>query len=359
MINTYLGGLHLDVAAQHSLPGNQAEVLRSIYLPRWRAGGLTAAVVQVWDWSHINMYLAEVARSEGEITLCKTRADFDNRPEGSFGLFISLEGHPAPFAGDLEALYTFSELGVTAFTFSHNLQNLLCTGSNERFGEGGFSHLGKATLNALDELPLMVDLVHMSRASFWDALKIYDGALFVSHSNADAICPHPRNLTDDQIRAVAERDGVIGLNTFRGYVSSDPMAATLSDLLDHAMHMLDLVGPEHISIGADYCESPVEMLVPVLDLIDPEGAHGIKGRGRELYEFGPEGLADASHLRNLATGLAERGLSKSDVDLICGESYLRMLERATHGGAGWGAPALDTDVRVAGSRARGPARLTT
>jgi membrane dipeptidase len=326
MINSYVGGVGYDVMAQHGLPGNRANVLRDTYIPRWRAGGLTAAVVQVADWRMINMYFAEFHRSEGEITYCVTREDYDTRPEGSFGIFLSLEGH-ASLAGDLEALYTMSHLGVTTFTFSHNRQNLLCTGSNEPH-EGGFSYMGKETLRELEPLPLMIDLVHMSRASFWDALRYYDGDLFVSHSNADALCPHPRNLTDDQIKAVAERNGVIGLNTFRGYVSSDPMKATLSDLLDHAMHMYELVGPEHISLGADYCESPVEMLIPVLDYVDPEGAHGIKGRGRELYTYGPEGLEDASHLGKLATGLAERGLRQDEIDLICGESYLRMLERA-------------------------------
>ena len=326
MINSYVGGVGYDVTAQHALPGNRANVLRDIYLPRWKAGGLTAAVVQVANWSMINMYFAEFARSEGEITYCVTREDYDNRPAGSFGIFLSLEGH-GPMAGDLEVLYTLSQLGVTTFTFSHNRQNLLCTGSNEPH-EGGFSYLGKETLRELELLSIMVDLVHMSRASFWDALRYYDGDLFVSHSNADAICPHPRNLTDDQIKAVAERNGVIGLNTFRGYVRSDPMKATLSDLLDHAMHMYDLVGPEHLSIGADYCESPVEMLIPVLDWVDPEGAHGIKGRGRQLYTYGPEGLEDASNLGNLVTGLAERGLRQDEIELICGQSYLRMLERA-------------------------------
>ncbi|MFF2852557.1 dipeptidase [Streptomyces sp. NPDC058001] len=332
MINSYVGGVIYDVMAHHAMPGNHATVLRDTYIPRWRAGKLDAAVVQVSNWRATGMYFAEIARSEGEITYCKTRADFDNRPDGSFGLFLSLEGH-GELAGDLEALYALDELGVTTFTFSHNLQNLLCTGSNERFGEGGFSHLGKQTLKELEHTSLMVDLVHMSRASFWDALDLYDGDLFVSHSNADALCPHPRNLTDDQIKAVAERNGVVGLNTFRGYVSPDPMTATVDDLLDHVIHIYELVGPEHMSIGADYCESPVEMLVPILDMVDPEGAHGIKGRARELYEFGPDGIEDAGHLGNLAAGLAERGLKPEEIDLICGESYLRMLERARPSGS--------------------------
>ncbi len=208
------------------------------------------------------------------------------------------------------------------------MQNLLCTGCNERFGEGGFTHLGKATLKELEALPLMVDLVHMSRASFWDALDIYGGDIFVSHANSDAVYPHPRNLTDDQIKAVAERNGVIGLTTYRGYLAADPYRATLSDLLDHAMHMYDLVGPEHLSIGADYVGSPMELIAPALKAADPENSYGLNEAGPDLYAVGPEGIEDASRLSKLTVGLAERGLTQAEVGLIAGESYLAMLERA-------------------------------
>lgn len=327
MINAYVGGVIYDVMAQHAANPTEATTLVSDYLPRWKEGGLTGAVVQVSSWEAINYYFTEFKNDTAhEMTFCRTRADFDNRPEGSFGIFFSLEGH-GPLAGDFEALHTLEHIGVCTFTFSHNLQNPLCTGSNEPY-DGGFTYLGKRQLKALEKVDLMIDLVHMSRASFWDALRYYDGDLYVSHSNCDALCQHPRNLTDEQIKAVAERNGVVGLNTFKGYVNNKPMESTLGDLLDHAMHMYDLVGPEHIAIGADYCESPVEMLIPVLDMVDPEGAHGIKGRGRDLYEYGPEGIEDPSKLSKLAVGLAERGLTQNEIDLICGESFLRMLERA-------------------------------
>jgi membrane dipeptidase len=329
MINSYVGGVGYDVMAQHgaiSPDGVHPNVLLDTYVPRWSKGGLDAAVVQVAMWSQLGNYFSEIKRSEGKLTFCATREDYDNMPDGSFGIFLSVEGHGG-YAGDFEALYTLDHIGVTCFTFSHNRQNLLCTGSNEPF-DGGFTYLGKQTLKEIQQTDLMVDLVHMSRGSFWDALKYYDGDLFVSHSNADKLCPHPRNLTDDQIKAVAERNGVIGLNSFKGYVHPDPMKATIGHVLDHAMYIYDLVGPEHMALGLDYCESPVEMLVPVLDWVDPEGAHGIKGRGRELYEYGPEGLEFPSEMGKLAAGLAERGVPQGDIDLITGEAYLRMLARA-------------------------------
>lgn len=327
MINIYVGPAVGNVVSRHGIEGHQAQVLRAHHLPRWRAGGLTAGVMQISDWATLGMIVSEIRRSDGELVLVSNRAEYENRPPGSFGILLSVEGYQS-FAGDFDALHVLSELGVTAFTFSHNVQNLLCTGCGDRSGEGGFTHLGKATLKELESLPLMVDLVHMSRASFWDALDLYPGDVFVSHSDADAVCPHPRNLTDDQIKAVAERNGVIGLNTYRGYVKQDPFQAKLSDLLDHAMHMYDLVGPEHIAIGADYWEGPTEMLSSTMEGIDPDGELGLHDSGAQLYAQGPEGIEDVSQLGKLAAGLAARGLTPDEVDLITGGSYLKMLDRA-------------------------------
>ncbi|RJQ82106.1 dipeptidase [Amycolatopsis panacis] len=327
MINNYVGPAVGNVLALHAAQGHGANVLRTHHLPRWRAGGLTGAVMQVSDWATLGMLLSEVTQSEGELTFVRNRAEFENRPAGSFGLFISVEGYQS-FAGDFDALYALSELGITAFTFSHNVQNVLCTGANERFGEGGLTHLGKATLEELEKLPVLVDLVHMSRASFWDALDLYSGDLFVSHSNADAVNPHPRNLTDDQIKAVAERGGVVGLNSYRGYVHRVPAEATLEHLLDHAMHTYDLVGPEHLSLGLDFWEGPMEMLAGVMDSVDPDGSHGLHGTGTSIYSQGPVGLEHIGHLGNFVEGLAGRGLTPAEIDLVTGGSYLRLLDRA-------------------------------
>jgi membrane dipeptidase len=323
MINIYVGPAVGNVIGLHATEGPDAQVLRTHHLPRWRQGGVTGAVMQVTDWNTLAMLVSEARRSEGEITLCRNRADYENRPEGSTGLFFSVEGYEE-FAGNFEALHLLAELGATAFTFTHNAQNKLCTGAGDRY-EGGFTHLGKATLQALEQIPsMMVDLVHTSRTSFWDALDIYSGPLFVSHSNANAVCEHPRNLTDDQIRAVAERNGVIGINSYRGYVAADPYKATLSDLLDHALHMVELVGPEHVALGSDFWEGPMDILDATMAKVDADGSHGLSGA---LYATGPEGFEDITKLGKVAAGLAERGLSQDDIDLITGGSYLAMLDR--------------------------------
>jgi membrane dipeptidase len=326
MINIYVGPAIGNVITGHTTQGVTAQVLREQCITRWKSGGLHAAILQITNWSTLGMVMSEIRRSEGELVLLKSRSDFDNIPEGAFGIGFSIEGYEA-FAGDLESLYTFAELGATAFTFTHNTQNLLCTGAAERYGDGGFSHLGKATLLELRNVPMMVDLVHTSRGSFWDALDIWDGDVFVSHSNADAVCSHPRNLTDDQIKAVAERNGVIGVNTYRGYVSEDPFNATLSDYLDHAMHIYDLVGPGHMAFGADFYEMPVEMLEQTMKGIDPDNALDLKDSGPLLYATGPVGLEDITQMGKFAAGLAERGLTEDEIALVTGGAYLNMLER--------------------------------
>jgi microsomal dipeptidase-like Zn-dependent dipeptidase len=326
MINIYTGPSIGKVMVDHR-SNPKAEVIRNDFVESWRAGGLTGTIFQVSDWNTVGMLLSEIRRSEGELVFCRNRTDYKNRPEGSFAIFLSAEGYIS-WAGDWEALYLMAELGITAFTFSHNAQNVLATGCADRVGEGGFTSLGKATLDALKELPLMVDLVHLSRKSFWDAIELYDGDVFVSHANSAAVFDHPRNLTDDQIKVVAERHGVIGVTSFRGYQREDPYQATLSDWLDHAMHIYDLVGAEHLAVGADFSGSPMEIVGPSLDEVDLEGLGGLKGIGADIYAVGPAGAEDASRLGNLLAGLAERGLSEDEVDLVGGGSYLAMLERA-------------------------------
>jgi membrane dipeptidase len=325
LINIYTGPSIGLIMQQHAVDP-KADVIRASFLDSWRAGGLDGTILQVSDWPTIGMLLSEVRRSDGELVFVRNRAEFENRPPGSFAVLMSVEGY-IKLAGDFEALYTLSELGVTAFTFSHNVQNLLATGCIDRSGEGGFTSLGKATLKELESLPLMVDLVHLSRASFWDALDIYEGDVFVSHANSAAVFEHPRNLTDEQIESVAERNGVIGVTSYRGYQAANPYEATLSDWLDHAMHIYDLAGAEHLAVGADFSGSPMEIVGPSLDAVDPEGLGGLKGTGADIYAVGPAGAEDASRLGNLLAGLAERGLTEDEVALVAGGSYLAMWER--------------------------------
>jgi membrane dipeptidase len=327
MINIYVGPAIGNVMQQHALNGYAANALLTHPVPRWRAGGLTAAIVQISDWPTLAMVLSEIHQSEGKLALVKTRADYEALGPDTFGIGFSLEGYTT-LAGDFDAIVAMSEIGLTAFTFSHNIQNVLCTGANERHGEGGFSHLGKATLELLSTLPVMVDLVHTSRASFWDAMDLYSGEVFVSHSNSNVVCEHPRNLTDEQVKAVAERGGMIGLNSYRGYVAKDPYSATISDYLDHAMHYYDLVGPKHIGIGADFWEGPMEMLESTLTAVDPDGSHGVGGAAAQIYATGPVGLEDISHISKVLVGLTERGLTPDVVDLVARGNYLAMLERA-------------------------------
>ncbi|HET7571250.1 MAG TPA: membrane dipeptidase [Gaiellaceae bacterium] len=325
MINIYTGPSIGKIMADHALDP-AANTICDYFLESWREGGLTGTILQISNWNTVGMILGEVRRSEGKLVFCRNRADYENRPEGSFAIMMSCEGY-IEFAGDWEALNLMAELGITAFTFSHNVQNLLATGCVDRSGQGGFTSLGKATLDALKELPVMVDLVHLSRKSFWDAIEIYDGDVFVSHANSAAVFDHPRNLTDDQIETVAERNGVIGVTSYRGYHRENPYEATIEDWLDHAMHIYDLVGAEHLAVGADFSGSPMEIVGPSLDAVDPEGLGGLKGGGADIYAVGPKGVEDASRLDRLIAGLGERGLDESELDLVRGGSYLAMWER--------------------------------
>lgn len=319
-INIYGGAVILNLRFRHNLL-QETSVLREHHLPVWRAGELDAVVVDVVSLEEASWVVSEAARSDGEMVIVRSRKELEGRPPGSMGLFLSFEGW-GPAAGDLDLLYLLPRIGFTTFTFSHNRQNLYCTGCNEEY-EGSFTHLGREALGVLESLPLLVDLVHMSRSSFWQALDVYSGLVIVSHSNADAVWSSPRSLTDDQIRAVGERKGVVGINFYRGLLAKDPAAATLNDLLDHFMHVYDLIGPEHTAIGADFAEAPSDLVEPLLRAADPEGKFGLS---MELYQRGPEGFEDAGRLGHLPSALRSRGLRDDEIALIMGDSYLRALD---------------------------------
>lgn len=127
------------------------------------------------------------------------------------GFILSFEGSTV-LGQDLSLLHLFYELGLRTLTLTHNYQNQFASGCMEINGSQEISRLGVKLLHSLEQYPIALDLVHISRPNFFDALKYYDKIPIVSHSNCDVINPHPRNITDQQIKAIASREGVIALD---------------------------------------------------------------------------------------------------------------------------------------------------
>lgn len=155
---------------------------------------------------------------------------------------------------DTDRIHEAADTGVKMLTLTWNDKNAIASGN--KTGDG-LSHFGREAVRVLEQRRVAVDVSHLNDRSFWDVLDAAQRPVAASHSNARAVCGHPRNLTDDQFRAIAERGGIVGLNFCQRFLT-DASHATRDDVLRHVDHMLELGGERVLALGSDYdgCDVP-------------------------------------------------------------------------------------------------------
>lgn len=218
------------------------------------------------------------------------------------GIVVTLEGCEV-LAGQLSMLRTFYRLGVRAAGLTWNVRNELADGVGEARG-AGLTAFGREVVAEMNRLGMVVDVSHLSEAGFWEVLELSAHPVIASHSNARALCDHVRNLTDDQIRALARKGGVMGINFFPGFLRQEG-AARLDDVLRHIDYVVELAGPDHVGLGSDY-----------------DGISKV-----------PEGLEDPSRLPALTEALARRGYDDETIRKILGENFARVFRLVLGDGA--------------------------
>jgi len=167
--------------------------------------------------------------------------------ENRVALWLGLEGGEP--IESLDVLETFHELGLRVLTLTWSLRNQIGDGVFERTN-GGLTNFGVEVVGKAEELGIVLDLSHINEAGFWDALDVTSFPVMASHSNARALCNHIRNLTDEQLKAIAERDGVVGAVAIPSFV--DKEKPTLDKYVEHIAYMVDLIGYGHVGLGFDF-----------------------------------------------------------------------------------------------------------
>jgi len=242
-----------------------------------------------------------VSGGSSAASLARTPADlYRLKATGQRAIMLGIENGYA-IGRDLSLLRHFKEdFGIVYMTLCHNGNNLICGSARPREGEQlmGVTDFGADVIREMNRLGVMVDLSHASEHSFYDALDISATPIVCSHSSARALCDHPRNLTDDQLRALAAKDGVAQVTFYNGFLRSDGQASIL-DAVAHLNHMIEVMGIEHVGIGTDF---------------DGDG--------------GVPGLASASELINFTRRLLRQHYSEADLRLIWGGNFLRVMEEA-------------------------------
>ena len=161
-----------------------------------------------------------------------------------------------PIGGKPELLRDFYRLGLRSVQVTWNGPNELADGVGVEH-PGGLSETGRHILGELERLGILIDVSHLAEPGFWDLVEIAAGPIVASHANATAIHPYVRNLSDEQLIAIAETGGYVGACFFPAFIDPEP---TLDHLLDHVDHIAELVGIDHLAVGPDYVEFAQDLM---------------------------------------------------------------------------------------------------
>lgn len=240
-----------------------------------------------------------VSKNNRYLSLARTPDElWENKRAGRKSIMIGIENGIA-LDGKIENLQHFAERGIVYMTLCHNGDNDICdSASRSNQTHGGVSAFGEQVIREMNRLGILVDMSHAGEKSFYDALDISAKPIVCSHSSARALCDHPRNLTDDQMRALAAKGGVAQTTIFNGFLRKDG-EATIRDVIEHLEHAIDVMGIDHVGLGTDF---------------DGDG--------------GVPGLANASELINFTRQLLARRYSEEEIQKIWGGNFLRVMAEA-------------------------------
>lgn len=292
----------------------QRDVLE-LYFTQLKQGVVPLSIIQIGgDFGQEELDYREyeiVSRSMNEVgkEISVNQPDFEIIIKGSdleeaikndrTAFILSLEGSSS-IDVEFEVLDALHQQGLRCLALTHNSANQFASGCREKVDKG-LTTLGEKLMDYAEEKQLIIDLVHIGERSFWDVLDSTQIPVFVSHSNSKRICDHFRNLTDEQISAIAERDGIVALNFISEFI--DREKATLDVLIDHADLMIELTSIKNIALGPDFY-----------------------AYFNTDWEY-VENVDNPSELFRVSDKFSERGYSKKEIESICYENLSRFVKR--------------------------------
>jgi len=304
--------------------GGRGSSASHVDYPRAREGGLDAAFFSIYmpgtvtgpeavkrALTMIDNVRRLAERHPNEIALATTAADV--RAGVKAGKFMALMGMEGGHMIDdsLSVLRDYARLGVRYLTLTHSVNTNWADSSGDAPKHNGLTDFGKDVVRELNRLGVMVDISHVADKTFWDALEVSTAPLLASHSSCRALSGHPRNMTDEMIKALAAKGGVIQINYSTTFLSNELYEATQKNvppeerpkvswekIVEHIDHAVKLAGPTHVGLGSDFDGTTV-----------------------------PIGMEDVSKLPKITEALLAKGYSEQDVTNILGGNLLALMER--------------------------------
>jgi len=244
----------------------------------------------------LNEIEAMVAKNCTAMDIAYTPADlYRLKSEGKKAIMLGIENGYA-IGQDIKNVERFRKRGVVYMTLCHNGNNQLCGSAKYNEKNLGVNAFGEQVIQEMNRVGMMVDISHAGEQTFYDALAISNTPIVASHSSSRALCNHPRNLTDDQLKALAAKEGIAQVTLYSGFLREEG-PATIQDTIEHLNHMVNIMGVEHVGIGTDF-----------------DGDGGIIG------------CASASELINFTRCLLKERYSEEDIRRIWGGNFLRVMK---------------------------------
>ncbi|MDW7651873.1 MAG: dipeptidase [Bacillota bacterium] len=308
VVDGHCDTVHLFLGNKEPYSFGEKNDVGHIDLPRLREGGVDVQFFAVYIEPEFKPYGAlrrtltlieyfwrEMEKCRDSVTVVQSTGDLESALlEKKLAVLLSMEGGEP--LEDLDVLHVLYRLGLRSVGLTWNQRNMLADGVGVGQAAGGLTHLGQDMVREMNKLGMIVDAAHLAPRGFYDLLDAASAPFVVTHANAKAVCDHRRNLDDDQLRALQEQGGVVGLTYYPPFVHRSGLAS-LDDLLDHFCHIAEHIGTDVLALGSDFDGIPESV----------------------------RGLDDVSLLPNLTEGLLKRGFSSSEIKNILGGNFLRVL----------------------------------
>lgn len=231
-----------------------------------------------------------------QVFLIKDKIDLKRIPDPNrMGILLSVEGGEI-LGEDIFMLDLIFKLGVRALGLTWNQRNALADGVGEFNTKSTLTHFGQNVVLKMNHLGMLIDVSHLNEAGFWHVLELSKAPITASHSCAKALCTHPRNLTDEQLSALAKHKGVVGVNFYPEFLREKGKASR-EDVVRHICHIAEVAGVETVGLGSDF----------------------------DGINEAPEGLEHVGEYYRLVEDLLKIGFSTLDIKKIAGQNFMRLL----------------------------------
>ena len=304
----------------------EKNVIENNYLPKFNAGSfdLIVSAIFIHDLflpemglrralDQISFLHQEIEETPGKFRICRsTKEAYTAKDAGETAIFLSLEGAD-PLQNDINLLRIFYELGLRGLGLVWSRRNYAGDGaffeSTREGRKGGLTPFGIQLIEEAERLGIFIDVSHLNDEGFWDVMDIANKPVIASHSNCRTLSNSMRNLTDEQIKAVAEKGGVIGMNSVNIFNNREKKIVTALDMADHVEHITTIAGIEHVGVGFDICNSfndylQIEESFPAYDVIK-----------------------DHAHLHEFTGALINKGFSDDEIISVLGKNFLRVFSQ--------------------------------